>query len=688
MRKPVFIMIFLILVTLPAALTGQAVNLKCLEVLPGGDVQVSWQPLQLGASFSNYTIYSSLNRMGPYTEAGVVNIITADNFLHTGAAAHLDTVHYYLVTNQGPGQSTFTDTLSTMLLTGSTVDFESISLQWSPLHSPVPFLPEMHPWYLIYREFPAGSWLLTDSTQNLLHDHHFWECNSANDSVRFRIGVRNDVFGCVSLSNQVSFILKNLSNRYPPVIDSVSIDADGNAVIGWQPGTEPDIRGYKIFLVTSSNDSIDYVDGRFSTSYSDQQSDPCDGPVKYILLSIDSCGNESPFPFDPSPPYPDKPHSTIYLQDIQYDPCNMTNRLQWNEYENFTPPLAITRIYISTAGGPFLELASVLPGQTSFVHAGLEPNTEYAYFVRAFSGDMAKTSSSCIKQSRSYNSPYPLFMYLRYVTVGPGGQVEVLFYTDTNAHVQSYRILRSDSPGGPFVEAGTVEDVGEDMPGFTDPLADANKGSYFYQVEVIDSCGVASIIANMARTIFLRVEALPVLVNRLEWNAYESWPGGVAGYRIYRRLDQLTLEQIGEAGPGQLIYDDNVSAFTGNYSRISYVVVAYEGAGNAYGFQDESYSNEAVAEQEPRVFIPNVIMPNGANNVLKPVTVFVGAEGYEFMVYNRWGEQVFYTTEPGLGWDGRYKGKLVPQDVYVYLIRFLDALGQPRQVKGNVVVIY
>jgi gliding motility-associated-like protein len=81
-------------------------------------------------------------------------------------------------------------------------------------------------------------------------------------------------------------------------------------------------------------------------------------------------------------------------------------------------------------------------------------------------------------------------------------------------------------------------------------------------------------------------------------------------------------------------------------------------------------------------------MPHGINNQLKPVNVFVGSEGYEFVIYNRWGQIVFRTSDPGEGWNGTYNGEYVPQGVYVCLLRYRNALNQPRQVKGNVAVLY
>jgi len=684
--KHLAIIIALALIT--STLNGQQARLRCTEVLANGDVLLHWDPVSVGTGFYNYTLYYASALDGAYSMLEVITSLSQDSYQHLNAGADTAPLYYFMVTNTDSGPSPPSDTLATILLSSFTQDFEIIDFTWTALHTTPEFLPDMHPWYLLYREFPPANWSVVDSTQDRSITHHFWPCNGASDTVRFRIGLRNIGTGCISLSNLKAEVLRNLSNRFPPVIDSVSINAGGHALIGWQPGTEQDIVGYKIFRVTSTNDSIDYVAERYNTSYIDLNSDPCNGSLSYIILSIDSCGNESPFPYVPSPPYPDKPQSTIYLAPPDYDPCLMLNRLSWNEYENFEPPLDDTKIYVSVNNGPFEWLAGIPPGQAGYSHENLSPNTSYAYFVRAVSQDPAKTSTSCVQEIRTYNAPYPLFMYLRYVTVVNNEHVDLLFYTDTNAHVQHYRILRSETPAGTFEEAGQVQDNGSEYISFSDYNVDVEASSYYYAIEVVDSCGRPSVIANTAQTVLLQVEALPDYSNRLTWNEYHSWLGRTLGYKVYRRLDDSSPELIASLDSLTLTYTDKTGGFTGSVSRISYIVEAYEGDNNPFGFRESSWSNEVLSSQEPRIYVPNAFMPKGLNNTLKPVNVFVPGDGYEFVIYNRWGQLMFITTDPGEGWNGKYNGQYVPQDVYVYLIRFRNALNQPRQTRGNVAVIY
>ncbi|MFM7176213.1 MAG: gliding motility-associated C-terminal domain-containing protein, partial [Bacteroidota bacterium] len=54
---------------------------------------------------------------------------------------------------------------------------------------------------------------------------------------------------------------------------------------------------------------------------------------------------------------------------------------------------------------------------------------------------------------------------------------------------------------------------------------------------------------------------------------------------------------------------------------------------------------------------------------------------------NRWGEKVFETNDPAIGWDGTYEGKAATPAVYVY---YLDAVCFDNQrffKKGNISLI-
>ncbi|MFO0358527.1 MAG: PKD domain-containing protein [Sphingobacteriaceae bacterium] len=73
---------------------------------------------------------------------------------------------------------------------------------------------------------------------------------------------------------------------------------------------------------------------------------------------------------------------------------------------------------------------------------------------------------------------------------------------------------------------------------------------------------------------------------------------------------------------------------------------------------------------EFRCWVPNSFTPdyNNKNDVFLPIVI--GVTDYKFYVFDRWGEQLFYTNDTTKGWDGTRKGILCKQDVYVWKITF------------------
>ena len=88
--------------------------------------------------------------------------------------------------------------------------------------------------------------------------------------------------------------------------------------------------------------------------------------------------------------------------------------------------------------------------------------------------------------------------------------------------------------------------------------------------------------------------------------------------------------------------------------------------------------------------IPSGFTPNGdgLNDVFRPVGITF-QNIVDFRVFNRWGQQVFYTNSPEKGWDGTFNG--VPQDMGVYFYNITVArpggMGENIIYKGDVTLI-
>lgn len=88
------------------------------------------------------------------------------------------------------------------------------------------------------------------------------------------------------------------------------------------------------------------------------------------------------------------------------------------------------------------------------------------------------------------------------------------------------------------------------------------------------------------------------------------------------------------------------------------------------------------------VNIPSAFTPNGdgKNDEFK-VTNLTIQKIVEFRVFNRWGQEVFSTTDNKKGWDGTYQGKPQETDTYSYIIRVASPDGHMDTYKGEVTLI-
>lgn len=84
------------------------------------------------------------------------------------------------------------------------------------------------------------------------------------------------------------------------------------------------------------------------------------------------------------------------------------------------------------------------------------------------------------------------------------------------------------------------------------------------------------------------------------------------------------------------------------------------------------------------VLMPDVFTPNsdGLNDNIKPL-IYCDFILESFMVYDRWGENVFTTEVVGDGWDGTYKGEPMQIGVYHYIITGKDWENKPVMMKGS-----
>ncbi len=118
-------------------------------------------------------------------------------------------------------------------------------------------------------------------------------------------------------------------------------------------------------------------------------------------------------------------------------------------------------------------------------------------------------------------------------------------------------------------------------------------------------------------------------------------------------------------------------------------------ATNTYQCADTAYRIIGVSGDIlfPNAFTPDQNGPNGgkynlsdySNHIFFPISQ--GVVEFQIQIFNRWGELIFESNDISIGWDGYYKGKLCPQDVYVYQAKATFIDGREVVKKGDVLLI-
>lgn len=107
-----------------------------------------------------------------------------------------------------------------------------------------------------------------------------------------------------------------------------------------------------------------------------------------------------------------------------------------------------------------------------------------------------------------------------------------------------------------------------------------------------------------------------------------------------------------------------------------------------YGCLDSTY-NTIIIEPDFVFYIPNAFSPNGDifNNTFSGKGIFI--QDYEMIIFDRWGNLIYKTTDINMPWDGRAnKGSEIAQrDVYVYSITVKDIKNNKHYYKGTVTLI-
>lgn len=150
------------------------------------------------------------------------------------------------------------------------------------------------------------------------------------------------------------------------------------------------------------------------------------------------------------------------------------------------------------------------------------------------------------------------------------------------------------------------------------------------------------------------------------------------------RNEVLQLRATGAQG-GIYKWQDSTSTPMYTVARPGiYAMVAYNSCGKSVDSIDVKYRDCACQLYFPTAFTPN---GDGRNDYFRPV-YRCPIYDYVMSIYNRWGERIFYTTDPQVGWNGRINGTLADVATYVWIVDYKEVLTQfPVHKTGTITLV-
>lgn len=155
----------------------------------------------------------------------------------------------------------------------------------------------------------------------------------------------------------------------------------------------------------------------------------------------------------------------------------------------------------------------------------------------------------------------------------------------------------------------------------------------------------------------------------IKFTAYANKP--IANYFSWSVLDSL---------------DNKISASTDDVLRISLNSGVYKvnlTVSNAQNSCQATYT-QTIDVSESGLLVPNAFSPNGDDRNDEFKVAYKSLATFKAWIFNRWGVQLFYWTDPAKGWDGKVNGRYVAPGAYFYVIEAAGTDGVKYKKKGAV----
>ena len=363
------------------------------------------------------------------------------------------------------------------------------------------------------------------------------------------------------------------------------------------------------------------------------------------------------------------------------------SQIQWNAYVGW--PVERYLIYRQIDNGPFDSIGQVDGSVLKYTDTNIRCYKVHHYLVKAI-------EKNGLKEFSWSDTCHVKPMYLN--RVNPPEMRRATVLNDQYVRVEWQQLLKNKIPLERFVMVGNtlngsnnfqkwVINANSDSLVVADKSIDVDQTSSVYKVLGIDECGDSSVFSTISKSILLNVQLNANYFPALSWNKYLDWKEGVKEYLVERNMGQ-GFALVDRLSPFDTTYTDELPSLN-CMPKLDYRITAIRN--KVYGLDSSWYFNSVSNIQNPgvetKVFIPNAFTPNknDLNEIFKPQGIYIF--NYSMRIFNRWGEKLFDSEGCDIGWDGKYKGMIAPEGVYIYQVNVKGTDGRLYPFSGDVTLL-
>ena len=454
---------------------------------------------------------------------------------------------------------------------------------------------------------------------------------------------------------------------------------DGTGVrITWEASTSPETSSYIIYRIEDNGTfPIDTVSG--ALTYLDDTADFTSQTESYFVVALDDCENNSIF---------GDAHNSIFL-NASVDPCTQSITLNWNPYDDWMQGVDRQEIWLTDGTIPPSKIEELSPGLDTYTLNGIVDNQTYIINIRAVQADdeaVYSDSNPIVLRPDVIEPVRELTAY--YLCTNMDNSISVFWNWNAGAELQEFSVCRTDQEDQVVVESITINLPTGEEEVFQDVNANGAEEIYTYDIKTIDLCDSMN-ISNKISNIVLTVDQVDNSSNQIVWTDFFMERGTLKFYDLFRTQNGQGVH-LGTFGPGETEFLDVYDAEAFSDEVFFYYVTATAEVEQVDGTAVDASvkSNLARLEKVAYIIAPNAFVPTGKNNVFKPVLFNRNSlQVFEMKIWDRWGQLIFQSSDPNVGWDGRKDGRFLPKGVYAYVVEMTMKNGDETIDRGSVLLL-